>query len=298
MNISQTAGAIVFWSNSFEPCPLDVVENAFARHCPELQHLLPEKSVDDKTAFVRSYNRCLAKVGKSVNGEAKLDRHLDETDDEVIATFGRVRVDGNKEFSSDHETTVVFVKATSEIIASDPTSPPVAKLIKTFNDERSMVTARDSYSFLPKMFRELHGVPLKKQGAIYFIPSPYTDNVDGLNKALANTGLNLVNIPINHAMLSANGGSDPTNLDGAISDGVMQSIDDLEKKVTAAISSGKARPSTVVKRFEDLESLKSHAMIFADVLKDKIDDVMVLADKVEKSIEDLESQVFSDEVAA
>ena len=155
-----------------------------------------------------------------------------------------------------------------------------------------MVTARDSYAFLPKMFKALHGVPLKKQGAVYFIPSPSCDLVTGLNKALEPTGLNLVNIPINHQMIKG------TNLDDAVSDGIMASIDDLAKKVEAATTSGKARPWTVVKRFDDLEDLKNYAYIFKDVLKDKIDDVNKLADQVEQSISELEKQVLNDEVAA
>ena len=50
--------------------------------------------------------------------------------------------------------------------------------------------------------------------------------------------------------------------------------------------------------FDDLEDLKNYAYIFKDVLKDKIDDVNKLADKVEQSISELEKQVLNDEVAA
>jgi len=292
MNLSKTAGSLVFWSNSFTSTPLEPVLNSFEKHAPSLTEFLPSSAVEDSTAFTRAATRCLARAEGSRDGETSLTRRRDHRDDEVIVTFARDRIDSSKEYKAEHLVTVVFDKATSKVITDDPDFAPVKKLMVIYEAERSKITARDSFAFLPKMFEALGGVRVKKQGCVFFVPSPYDEEIENLEKAISVTGLNIVRWPINRG--------DVTKAHKKmIQSGLENKLEEFEAKLEAKIESGEnVRPTTIDRRFKELKAINDHCELFRDVADDVVERLAKIKERVKGKVEELKEIAFADDEAA
>lgn len=131
-------------------------------------------------------------------------------------------------------------------------APPLSKFIKMQTmdkKEKPILGPRDHFVILPRIFDHLDGLRLKKQGALYLIPSHSVTALFGIRAALEPSGLNLIFSPATR----------DTGTVIAITDSLNDKAAAIKEAITSYIETGRARPSTLKKisvRFDHLVEIK------------------------------------------
>ena len=131
-------------------------------------------------------------------------------------------------------------------------APPLSKFIKMQTmekKEKPILGPRDHFVILPRIFDHLDGLRLKKQGAVYLIPSHSVTALFGIRSALEPSGLNLIFSPATR----------DTGTVIAIADALREKADGIKGAIAAYVETGRARPSTLKKisvRFDHLVEIR------------------------------------------
>ena len=143
-------------------------------------------------------------------------------------------------------------------------APTLAKWIKMSSMsgvEKSILSSRDHFVILPRIFDSLDGLRLKRQGALYLIPAHAAGSLIGVRAALEPSGLNLIFSPATRDAGTVI----------AIGDALAEKAHEARGAITAYIETGRARPSTMKKiavRFDHLAEIKTKlAKEFGGVIK-------------------------------
>ena len=132
-------------------------------------------------------------------------------------------------------------------------APPLSKFIKMqtmAKEEKPILGPRDHFVILPRIFDHLDGLRLKRQGALYLIPSHSVTALLGVRSALEPSGLNLVFSPATRDVGTVK----------AIADALTNKAEEIGSALSSYIETGRARPSTLKKisvRFDHLVEIRN-----------------------------------------
>lgn len=162
-------------------------------------------------------------------------------------------------------------------------APPLSKFIKMqtmSKKEKPILGPRDHFVILPRIFDHLDGLRLKRQGALYLIPSHSVTALLGIRSALEPSGLNLVFSPATR---------DPGTIKSIV-DALNGKAEEIGSALSSYIETGRARPSTLKKlrvKFDHVVEIKNQlSKEFGSMIKSgtkiAFDDVAKSLSKEEK----------------
>ncbi len=208
-------------------------------------------------------------------------------EDEAEIVYGIVQemklTDGSLAYAQ--ETRVVLDRKAETITADQPENQ-LAKVIATrFAELRSIHTSDDIRRAMMKALEACAAITLRDHGGVYWVPSPHAEIVRRLQGAIEKIGASRVYLLPVHASADAN-----RTLGDAAKVAIEDELAALKAEVEGFIASPPDRPSTLVRRLDAFEELKSRAALYRDVLQVHVADLDATLDGLTVAVEGLLNQ--------
>ncbi len=208
-------------------------------------------------------------------------------EDEAEIVYGIVQemklTDGSLAYAQ--ETRVVLDRKAETITADQPENQ-LAKVIATrFAELRSIHTSDDIRRAMMKALEACAAITLRDHGGVYWVPSPHAEIVRRLQGAIEKIGASRVYLLPVHASADAN-----RTLGDAAKLAIEDELAALKTEVEGFIASPPDRPSTLVRRLDAFEELKSRAALYRDVLQVHVADLDATLDGLTVAVEGLLNQ--------
>lgn len=230
------------------------------------QHGLPErflpKEVKPTSAFRRAWRHASTKLPAGL-----LLRQIDETETGIHVGLVEEQADSQAhQLAYDHLVTIAYSKDHQTIQASG--QHHIVDQIRSLYAHHQELTTRDLRSMLSSFVSEA-GVSLRESGGVYFIPSAHKGTVEAMAATLQSISHNdLHRLPLYDSPLAQD------VLNGVAVATLDDEVRKLSEELEAYMGEEKTRKSTLKKRLDVFDSLRSRVNTFAGVLSFKADDLL------------------------
>lgn len=270
----QHLGDIVYWTLTEARIDRSSLENIWcgARLAPEF---LPDPPTAEKAlkAAVRE---------ASVGQPDRLIRLGKEDEAEIV--FAVVRETRHEDGSVTYQQeTRVTLDRKAETVSGDVPGHDLAGVITTqFAELRETHTPDDIRRAMMKTLDACAAVTLRDHGGVYWVPAPYANLVRRLQAAIEKIGSSKLYILPVHASADAT-----RTLGDAATLAIEDELAQLKAEVEGFIATPPYRPSTLVRRLDAFEELKTRAALYRDVLQVQVADLDATLDGLASSVETL-----------
>lgn len=204
-----------------------------------------------------------------------------EDDDEIVFAVVHERRDGAGNVTFTQEARIRLDRH-REVVSSDVQTELVQAVSSSFQVLRTTHTADDVRRGLVKALGSWGAVTLREGGGIYFVPSPYADNVRRLQSAIERIGSSrLYLLPVHES-------PEATRSLGEIAKGSLEAeLAALQTEIAAFVSSPPERASTLLRRFDAFEALRGRAQLYRNILHIQVQDLDQQLDSMSAAVEQL-----------
>ncbi len=208
-------------------------------------------------------------------------------EDECEIVFAVVRetkhADGSVTY---HQETRIILDRKAESVSSDLAGHDLAGVITTrFTELRATHTPDDVRRAMMKTLDACAAVTLRDHGGVYWVPAPYAELVRRLQAAIEKIGSSRVYLLPVHASADAN-----RTLGDAAKLAIEDDLAHLKAEVEEFVAAPPDRPSTLVRRLDAFEALRSRAALYRDVLQVHVADLDSTLSALTESVEGLLDQ--------
>ena len=270
-------GDIVYWTLAEARIDRSTLESiwAGARLAPEF---LPEPPTAEKAlkAAVRE-----AAVGQP----DRLVRLGKEDEAEIVFAVVRETKHEDGSVTYQQETRVILDRQ-AETVSSDVAGHDLAGVIAArFSELRSTHTPDDIRRSMMKALDACAAVTLREHGGVYWVPAPYAETVRRLQGAIEKIGSSRVYLLPVHASDDAS-----RTLGDAAKIAIEDELAALKAEVEGFLAQPPERVSTLVRRLDAFEALKSRAELYRSVLQVHVEDLEKTLGELAISVENLLNQ--------
>ena len=270
----QHLGDLIWWTLSDAKIDRSTLENIWTG-----AHLAPEYLPDPPTAE----KALKAAVREAAVGQPdRLIRLGKEDEAEIVFAVVRETKHTDGSISYQQETRVILDRKV-ESVSSDIVGHDLAGVISTrFGELRSTHTADDVRRAMMKALDGCAAVTLRDHGGVYWVPAPYAEIVRRLQGAIEKIGSSRVYLLPVHSSADAN-----RTLGDAAKLAIEDELTKLKAEVDGFLLTPPDRPSTLVRRLDAFEVLKSRAELYRSVLSVTVDDLDSTLVSLTNSVEQL-----------
>lgn len=224
-------------------------------------HLLPEPPTPEK-ALRTAVRRC--QVGQ-------LDRliRLGKEDDQQLV-FAVVREEklGDGSLSHQQEARVFLDRATGRLKSDSPGHDIVRTITDVFDVLIGTHTVDDVRRTIVRTLHSLAAVTLRDSGGVYWVPRHFADTVRRLEQAINRIGASRFYVlPVHHTAMGSQA------LGAAARGSLDADLADLQKELDEFKATPPDRRSTLQRRLQAFDELRSRAELYRDILKVRVDDI-------------------------
>jgi hypothetical protein len=270
-------GDLIWWTLAEARIDRSTLENIWsgAQLAPEF---LPDPPTAEKAlkAAVRE-----AAVGQP----DRLIRLGKENESEIVFAVVRETKHADGSVTYQQETRIVLDR-NIESVSFDVAGHDLARVIATrFGELRSTHTPDDVRRAMMKALDACAAVTLRDHGGVYWCPAPFAETVRRLQTAVEKIGSSRVYLLPVHSSDEAN-----RTLGDAAKVAIEDELAALMAEVEGFIASPPDRPSTLVRRLDSFEALKSRAELYRQVLNVHVQDLETTLRDLSTSVEKLLDQ--------
>ncbi len=270
-------GDIVYWTLAEARIDRSTLEKiwAGAQLAPEL---LPEPPTAEKALKSAVREAALGQPDRLI----RLGK-----DDEAALVFAVVREtkhdDGSVTYQQ--ETRIILDRKT-ESVSSDHPGHDLANMIAArFRELRATHTPDDIRRSMMKVLDSCAAITLREHGGVVWVPAPYADMVRRLQSGVERIGSSKLYILPVHASTDAN-----RTLADAAKVAIEDELAQLKAEVEGFLAQPPDRVSTLVRRLDAFEALKSRAELYRQVLNVHVLDLETTLRDLSVSVEKLLDQ--------
>ncbi len=207
-----------------------------------------------------------------------------EDDGEIVFAVVHERRDGAGNLTFTQEARICLDRR-REVVTNDVDTQIVRSVSAAFQVLRTTHTADDVRRGLVKALGTWAAVTLREGGGVYFVPSPFAENVRRLQTAIERIGSSRLHLLPVHDSLDANRSL------GEIAKGSIEAeLEALKTEIESFISTPPERASTLLRRFDAFEALRGRARLYRSVLNIQVKDLDQQLDGMSAAVEDLLNQ--------
>lgn len=270
-------GDMVWWTLAEAKIQRSTLEKLWlAAQLP--MNLLPEEPTAEKAL----------KTAVRETGVGQADRLIRlGKEDEVEVVYAIVREhrhpDGSVSYSQ--ESRVLFDRKNETITADDPALDLVAAITARFVELRSTHTADDVRRAMLRVLESCASVTLRNGGGVYWVPAPYAETVRRLQRAIEGIGSSRVYLLPVHQSDDAG-----RTLGDAAKMAIEDELTTLKTEIEGFLASPPERVSTLVRRLDAFEALRSRATLYREILAVQVTDLDKTIDELTEKVEGLLNQ--------
>ena len=270
-------GDICFWSLSDAAIDRTSLESHWlsAGLAPEL---LPEASTAEKAL------KCAVREA-AVGQHDRLIRLGRESEQAIVFAVVREQKlpDGSVSFTQE---TRIILDRKAEVLTYDDPAHDLAQVVSGgFKRLRSTHTADDVRRTIIRALTTFAAVTLRDNGGVYWVPNCYSKQLRQLQAAVEKIGSSKVYLLPVHDSADAS-----RTLGDAALGAIQQELEELKAEVQGFVTQPPERPSTLARRFDAFEALRSRAQLYRDILEVQVLDLDVQLDAMTASVEKLLQQ--------
>jgi hypothetical protein len=224
-----------------------------------------------------------AAVKESQAGHPDLLLRLAVEDEEQIA-FGVVKEhrQGDGTLSYTQQARVVLARATGLLTADAPHNDVVANIKTRFEELKSTHPPDDVRRAVVRSLHSFAAVTLRDGGGIYWTPAPFSAKVRQLQSAVEQIGASrMYLVPVHRT----------TEAEKALGQVATESIESelaaLKTEIEGFMATPPERASTLVRRFDAFEELRSRANLYRSILSAEVQDLDAQLNQLSASVESM-----------
>ncbi len=257
----------------------------------ELQELVQDKSFDEEhmPKAVRptgAFRRAWRELAGKLQQEGLLLRQIRDSEIGILLGLVEETKDSvNESLDYELDVTFGFDKKTGLLTKSGTEDHPVFDKLRAAYAHHLALTTQDIRSMVTS-FARLRGVSLRESGGVYFIPRDFQKSLDALGEVLHSFGSNsLYQLPLYESPSSKSVLTQVAKL--SLDEEIRRVKEELEKFLAEGKES-KTRDSTLKRRLDTFEKLRSRVRTFAGLLSfqsDSLtDQLQEMTEQVRKSL--------------
>ena len=270
-------GDVIWWTLADARIPRDALIEVWTGSGLPVE-LLPEPPSTEK-AFKSAVKE--AQVGQ-------LDRLIrlgKESPDEIVFAVVREQRlgDGSLEY---HQEARIRLDRQRDVLETDALTHDVVLAIRTrFDDLRTTHVADDVRRSVVRALASFAAVTLRPGGGVYWTPSPFAGQVRLLQEAVHKIGnSNMSVLPVHRSPESVQ------TLGDVARASLEEELASLRGEIEAFLAAPPERASTLVRRFDAFEALRSRARLYRDVLSVQVQNLDQNLDQLAVTVEQMLAQ--------
>lgn len=273
-------GDVVWWMLSGADVPRSVLESNWLAHGLD-KEFLPEEQTPEKAL------RLAVKEAGNGLDRTLIRKTLDGASALIYAVVSeKTDAKGNAEYTQD-ALIMLDKKSTPPVLSTDtPSNDVAAKVMKEYARYVNTHTSRDVMTMITKALKAWSSVTLRETGGIYFVPRTQSDNLRKLQGAIERMGSSLVFILPVHAT------EDSKRSLGIAAQGSIESeLAELRTEIDSFLADPDGvRPSTLTRRLEAFNELRSRAGLYQSILSVTVEDLAGQLKSMEDSVQTMLAQ--------
>ena len=270
-------GDLVFWALSDARIDRSALESLWGGAQLDAA-LLPDPPSAEKALKLAVRE---AQVG---NGDRLIRLAKDDADEIVYAVVREQRPgDGSLDYSTEARITLDRQR---EVFSSDRPSNDLVETVRTrFETYRTTHHADDVRRTIVKTLHSFAAVTLRDGGGIYWCPGPFAERLRRLQSAIERIGLSRVYLLPVHKSAEAS-----QTLGEIARSSIEAELEALKSEIQSFLAVPPDRASTLMRRFDSFEALRSRAKLYRDVLNVEVQDLDGQLKRMSAAIEELLNQ--------
>ena len=239
---------------------------------------LPEPPTAEK-ALKTAVRDCA--VGQS---ERLIRLGKDDSSEIVFAIVHETKHDDGS-VSHSQEARVVLDRAAERISTDQPGHSLAEAIRSSFEQLRTTHTSDDVRRAMLKTLDSCAAVTLRDHGGVYWVPAPYAETIRKLQLAIEKIGTSRVYVlPIHKSDDAAR------TLGDVAKSSVEHELEDLKTEIQGFLASPPERISTLVRRLDAFDALRTKAQMYRDILQVQVTDLESTLNELTTSVEKLLNQ--------
>lgn len=192
-----------------------------------------------------------------------------EDSDEVCFAVVRITRDGQGNVSFDQEARVGLKRANPSQLYTDAAGHDLVAAVQAGYDRLLTThTPDDVRRAIVKTLGSCAAVTLRDHGGVYWVPAPYAETLRRLERAVGGIGASRLDIVPVHATPEAT-----RALGDAARASIEDDLKDLQAEIAGFLQTPPERASTLMRRLQTFEELRSKARLYHSVLAVQVTDL-------------------------
>jgi hypothetical protein len=206
-----------------------------------------------------------------------------EDDNELVFAVLAEQRDGSGNVELQQEARITLDRNSTRHLQTDaPGHGIVTSVLDAYDRLLFTHTADDVRRALVKVLNSCAAITLREHGGVYWVPAPYADTVRRLQNAVSSIGRSRLDVVPIHATPEST---------AALGDAARASITDdlttLRAEIDGFLKLPPDRPSTLMRRLQTFEELRSKARLYHSVLQVQVSDLETTLDELTRNVEGL-----------
>jgi hypothetical protein len=202
---------------------------------------------------------------------------------ELVFAVLQERRDGLGNVALQQEARITLERLAPSQLRSDA---PTHDLVRTVSDAYDRLltthTPDDIRRALVRTLSSCAAVTLRDHGGVYWVPTPYAETLRRLQRAVAGIGRSRLDLVPIHATPEA-----AQALGDAARSTILDDLSALRAEVDGFLQEPPERPSTLVRRLQTFEELRSKARLYHSILQVQVSDLETTLNELTLNVEGL-----------
>jgi hypothetical protein len=221
----------------------------------------------------------------AVGQHDRLIRLGKETETEIVFAVVHEKKLEDGSVSFNQETRITLDRKTENLSSDDPTHDLAQVIAGGFKRLRTTHTSDDVRRAVIRTLATFSAVTLRESGGIYWVPTPFSQQLRQLQMAVEKIGSSKVYLLPVHESADAS-----RTLGDAALGAIQQELEQLKGEVEGFVAQPPERPSTLARRFDAYEALRAKAQLYRDILQVQVLDLDAQLYSMTASVEKLLQQ--------
>lgn len=205
-----------------------------------------------------------------------------ESESQIVFAVVREHRDDNGNLSYAQEARVVLDRSTETLTSDWYEHEAVKTIFAGYGVLRTTHTSDDVRRAVVRALAEWAAVTLREGGGVYWVPSPYAQQLRSLQSAIEKLGHSRVHL------LPVHQSQDAGRSLGVIATASLEAeLAQLQAEIAAFVSSPPERTSTLQRRFESFEALRNRARLYRSILSVQVTDLDAQLDQMVATVDSL-----------
>lgn len=227
-----------------------------------------------------------AAVRESAVGQHdRLIRLGKESEAEIVFAIVRESKHADGSVTFQQETKLTLDRKTEQVTFDDPNHDIGQAVAHAFKRLRTTHASDDVRRAIVRTLATFSAVTLRESGGIYWCPAPYEKQLRQLQVAVEKIGSSKMYLLPVHDSADAS-----RTLGDAALGAIQQELEQLKTEVEVFVAQPPERSSTLARRFDAYEALRSRAQLYRDILKVQVQDLDAQLDGMTSAVEKLLQQ--------